>query len=264
MKSAPEVGSPFLPGPPRASASAREADSASLTPQNQIHILVVDDHPVVRKGLQSCLSIRSNLLVVGEASNGSEAIDKVNELRPDVILMDVEMPQMNGLIATETIAREFPTIKVLILSRYTDGEHVVEAIRAGARGFIPKNLSADQLIKAIEIVHRGEPFFPNRASAGEISAGAPKENSIELFEREKQVLVFLATGFSNREIGRLMNISVRTVESHRARLMKKLDIHTIAGLTRYALANHLISLSPSLTLASSAGYKHSLSPRPKT
>jgi two-component system nitrate/nitrite response regulator NarL len=262
MKFASQLSSPPSEGS-QSSGSAREADPTSLTSKHRIHILVVDDHPVVRKGLQSCLSIRSNILVVGEASTGQEAIDKVHSLRPDLILMDLEMPGMNGLTATAAIAKEFPTIKVLILSRYTDAEHLVQAIQAGARGFAPKNLSSEQLIRAIEIVHQGEPFFPNRAEAVEATTKISKA-SVELFDREKQVLVYLATGYSNREIAHLLGISIRTVESHRARLMKKVNIHTIAGLTRYALANRLISLNPSIALPTSSSHKQSLSSQSTT
>lgn len=218
------------------------------TPQECTRILLVDDHPVVRKGLVSCLANRANLLIIGEAADGREALRKVEELRPDLVLMDVEMPHMNGLEATEAICKEFPTIKVLVLSMHNNPDYIVQAIQMGARGFAPKNLPAEDLIKAIEIVQRGEPYFPGQGAL----AGRPKKENIKdasgLFEREKEVLIHLATGYGNREIAEILNISIRTVESHRARLMKKLNIHTIAGLTRYALAHGFISLGPFLTI----------------
>ncbi|HWD90872.1 MAG TPA: response regulator transcription factor [Verrucomicrobiae bacterium] len=214
-------------------------------------ILLVDDHPVLRKGLISCLSDRAGFAVVGEASDGLEAIRKVGELQPDIVLMDVEMPHLDGLAATESICKKYPGTKVLVLSMHNNPDYVVRAIQKGARGFALKSLPSEELIKAIEIVQRGEPFFSaqsvsnarNQASKAE---GAP--HSTDLFEREKEVLVHLAAGFGNKEIGEILSISVRTVESHRARLMRKLNIHTIAGLTRYALSHGYISLNPSFSM----------------
>ena len=219
-------------------------------------ILLVDDHPVLRKGLLACLSDRPNLIVVGEAADGFEAIRKVGELDPDLVLMDVEMPRMDGLAATQSICKKFPRTRVLILSMHNNPEYIVQAIQMGARGFALKSLPSEELVKAIEIVQRGEPFF----SAQAISAAdqqqkveiVTRKDTAELYEREKEVLTHLAAGFGNREIAEALNISVRTVESHRARLMKKLNIHTIAGLTRYALAHGLVALNPPLPLPAMA------------
>jgi two-component system, NarL family, nitrate/nitrite response regulator NarL len=213
-------------------------------------ILLVDDHPVVRQGLVACLSGRANLVIIGEAADGLEAIRKVGELSPDLVLMDVEMPQMNGLAATESICKKFPKTKVLVVSMHNNPEYVVQAIQMGARGFALKTSPSEELIKAIEIVQRGEPFFPGQAiaSAQQQPRKDPGAGPGGLFEREKEVLVHLAAGYSNRDIAELLHISVRTVESHRARLMKKLNIHTIAGLTRYALAQGYISLNPAFSM----------------
>jgi two-component system nitrate/nitrite response regulator NarL len=219
--------------------------------QDCTRILLVDDHPVLRKGLLACLSDRANLMVVGEAADGFEALRKVGELNPDLVLMDVEMPRMDGLVATKALCKRFPKTRVLILSMHNNPEYIVQAIQMGARGFALKSLPAEELIKAIEIVQRGEPFFSAQAvSAADhhrAETDAPK-NSSGLYEREKEVLVHLAAGFGNREIAEALSISVRTVESHRARLMKKLNIHTIAGLTRYALSQGLVSLNQPLSL----------------
>ncbi len=219
--------------------------------QDCTRILLVDDHPVLRKGLLACLSDRSNLIVVGEASDGFEALRKVGELNPDLVLMDVEMPRMDGLMATQAVCKRFPKTRVLILSMHNNPEYIVQAIQMGARGFALKSLPSEELVKAIEIVQRGEPFFAAQAISAadhhKAEAIAPGNGS-GLYEREKEVLVHLAAGFGNREIAEALSISVRTVESHRARLMKKLNIHTIAGLTRYALAHGLVSLNPPLSL----------------
>jgi two-component system nitrate/nitrite response regulator NarL len=225
--------------------------------ENCTRILLVDDHPVLRKGLFACLSDRAGLTVVGEAADGLEAVRKVGELSPDLVLMDVEMPHMNGLAATEAICEKYPKTKVLILSMHNNPEYVVQAIQMGARGFALKTLPSEELIKAIEIVQRGEPFFAGQSQSVPVGRNSTPnvdaaKNPSGLFEREKEVLVHLAAGFGNREIGELLNISVRTVESHRARLMKKLNIHTIAGLTRYALTHGYISLNPSFSMPAMA------------
>jgi two-component system, NarL family, nitrate/nitrite response regulator NarL len=214
-------------------------------------ILLVDDHPVLRKGLLACLSTRAGFVVVGEASDGLEAIRKVGELRPDLVLMDVEMPHLDGLAATDSICKKYPGTRVLVLSMHNNPDYIVRAIQKGARGFALKSLPSEELIKAIEIVQRGEPFFSAQSisnARSQVSKGDTSTNHVELFEREKEVLVHLAAGFGNREIAEILTISVRTVESHRARLMRKLNIHTIAGLTRYALAQGYISLNPSFSM----------------
>jgi two-component system, NarL family, nitrate/nitrite response regulator NarL len=231
-----------------------EAESPGVPSVNCIRILLVDDHPVVRKGLSACLSDRPNLQVIGEAADGMEAIRKVGELSPDLVLMDVEMPVMNGLTATETICKRFPKTKVLVVSMHNNPDYVVQAIQMGARGFALKTAPSEELLKAIDIVQRGEPFFPGQSMSGQrLPARNPAAGPDGLFEREKEVLVYLAMGYSNRDIGELLAISVRTVESHRARLMRKLNIHTIAGLTRYALSKGYISLNPAATFSPLAG-----------
>jgi len=231
-----------------------ESESPSMPPANCIRILLVDDHPVVRKGLGACLSDRPNLLVIGEAADGMEAIRKVGELSPDLVLMDVEMPVMSGLAATETICKRFPKTKVLVISMHNNPDYVIQAIQMGARGFALKTAPSEELLKAIDIVQRGEPFFPGQTMSGQrVPVKNPAAGPDGLFEREKEVLVYLAMGYSNRDIGELLAISVRTVESHRARLMRKLNIHTIAGLTRYALSKGYISLNPAATFSPTTG-----------
>ena len=233
------------------SASSQiDGEYSAASPANYIRILLVDDHPVVRKGLSACLSDRANLVIIGEAADGMEAVRKVAELSPDLVLMDVEMPVMNGLTATESICKRFPKTKVLVISMHNNPDYVVQAIQMGARGFALKTAPSEELLKAIDIVQRGEPFFPSQSISGRRPASKNTAAGPDgLFEREKEVLVYLAMGYSNRDIGELLAISVRTVESHRARLMRKLNIHTIAGLTRYALAKGYISLNPAATFS---------------
>ena len=231
-----------------ASTEVLDRPEGSQLEANHIRLLLVDDHPVVRKGLLACLSDRTDMVVVGEAADGLEAIRKVGELTPDLVLMDVEMPHMNGLLATKSICRQFPGTSVLVISMHDNPDYVVQAVQMGARGFALKTSSSEDLVKAIKIVQRGEPFFPGQPAPGRPSAHAPLRDPSGLFEREKEVLIHLAAGYGNREIAEILQISIRTVESHRARLMKKLNIHTIAGLTRYALAHGFIALNPAFSL----------------
>jgi two-component system nitrate/nitrite response regulator NarL len=239
----------------QARCNSKTDEIESKTSEACVRILIVDDHPVVRRGLIACLSSHANLIVVGEAADGLEAIQKTRDLLPNLVLIDVEMPKMNGLIATECICKEFPKTKVLILSVHDKQEYLVQAIQGGARGFAQKNLRPEELVKAINIVHRGEPFFHGQPSLSQsYLSKRDATNHAELFDREKEVLIHLATGFLNREIADTLKISVRTVESHRARLMKKLNIHTVAGLTRYALTQGFITLNSSLLTPSATDH----------
>ena len=211
-----------------------------------IKVLVADDHPVVRKGLQSCLARQGHLRIVGEAANGDEALRKTLELSPDVVLMDISMPVMNGLEVTEKLRKEAPKVKVLVLSVHRNKEAIFRVIQAGAHGYVSKEAPPEELVRAIESVHEGESYFPEdmaRAVLNEfVSSGGKKEPFSQLTIRERQVLVLIAQGRSNKEIADDLKIGVRTIETHRERVMRRLNIHSVAGLTKYAIANDLISL----------------------
>jgi two-component system, NarL family, nitrate/nitrite response regulator NarL len=211
-----------------------------------IKVLLADDHPVVRKGLQSLLSRQSNLKVVGEACDGDEALRKTRELKPDVVLMDISMPGMNGLAVTEVLRKELSQIKVLIISVHNNKDYIFRVIRAGAHGYVSKEAPPEEVVRAIESVYDDEPFFSEdiaRAALNEfISSGGKKAPFAELTSRERQVLVSIAEGQSNKEIATKLGIGVRTIETHRERIMRRLGIHSVAGLTKYAIANGLISL----------------------
>lgn len=216
--------------------------------KQSIRILVVDDHPVVRKGLQACLSKHARLDCVGEAADGEEAVKKSLELLPDVVLMDISMPRMNGLAATELLRQQAPMIKILVLSVHNNREYICRIIQAGAHGYVSKESSPSELLEAIESVHRGETFFtPEMAQAAVqqmVSHGGRKEPLAQLTGREREVLVLIAEGQSNKEIANHLGIGVRTIETHRERIMRRLDIHSVAGLTKFAIANGLVSLEP--------------------
>lgn len=214
--------------------------------KQRIRILVADDHPVVRKGLQSCLARQERLRIVGEAANGDEALQKCRELMPDVVLMDISMPRMNGLAVTEVLRKEAPNLKVLILSVHSNRDYIFRVIQAGAHGYVSKEAPPEELLRAIESVFSGEPFFSEeiaRAALSQfISNGGKKEPFAQLTCREREVLVLIAEGQSNKEIADRLGIGVRTIETHRERIMRRLNIHSVAGLTRYAIANGLITI----------------------
>ena len=219
-----------------------------------IKVLVADDHPVVRKGLQTFLSRQGHLRIVGEAADGDEALRKARALSPDVVLMDISMPGMNGLAVTEVLRKEAPEMKVLVLSVHTNKDYIFRVIQAGAHGYVSKEAPPEELLRAIESVAAGEPHFSEdiaRAALNEfVSSGGKKEPFAQLTSREREVLVQIAEGKSNKEIADRLGIGVRTIETHRERIMRRLNIHSVAGLTKYAIANGLISLEGERAMAS--------------
>jgi two-component system, NarL family, nitrate/nitrite response regulator NarL len=211
-----------------------------------IKVLVADDHPVVRKGLQTCLAKQKNMKIVGEAVDGDEALRKARELSPDVVLMDISMPGINGLAVTEVLRKEAPDMKVLILSVHSNKEYIFRVIQAGAHGYVSKEAPPAEVIRAIESVYEGEPHFSEDIKRDALNqfviGGGKKPPFAQLTSREREVLIHIAEGQSNKEIADGLNIGVRTIETHRERIMRRLNIHSVAGLTKYAIANGLISL----------------------
>lgn len=209
-----------------------------------IRILVVDDHPVVREGLRSILGSFSEVSIAGEASSGPEAIVSSQRLKPDVVLMDISMPQMSGIEATAILKREAPTCKVLALSMHNNRSYVSQALRAGARGYILKDTPPRELVQAISAVVDGSlPISPQAANAlvsGEFKAG----DEARLSPREVDVLRYIAEGKTNKEIGAALGVGVRTVETHRENLIRKLGRSTVAELTRYAITHGFAELGP--------------------
>jgi two-component system response regulator NreC len=182
-----------------------------------IKVLVADDHPVVRKGLQTFLSRQGHLRIVGEAADGDDALRKARALSPDVVLMDISMPGMNGLAVTEVLRKEAPEMKVLVLSVHTNKDYIFRVIQAGAHGYVSKEAPPEELLRAIESVAAGEPHFSEdiaRAALNEfVSSGGKKEPFAQLTSREREVLVQIAEGKSNKEIADRLGIGVRTIET---------------------------------------------------
>jgi two-component system nitrate/nitrite response regulator NarL len=212
----------------------------------RIRVLLVDDHPLVIDGIQARLENEGTIEVVGRGGNGQEAITLCKALQPDVVLMDISMPIMNGLEATRILSRDAPEIRVLILSMHDNREYMVQLIQAGAKGYILKDVSAAEMVKAVETVYHGGTYFSASASQTLFSHFEQSGNETTespLTQRELTVLTLLAEGHNNKEIARVLGISVRTVETHRQNIKAKLDIHTAAGLTRYAIEHALVQLS---------------------
>ncbi len=215
----------------------------------KIRVLIVDDHTLVREGIRSLLALTANIEVVGEAADGGEALKKTRELVPDVVLMDLAMPLMNGLEATRRIRREFPGTKVLALTQYDDSEYVVPIIEAGARGFITKMSAFSELAVAIQATYRGESFLsPSAATAiieqcqQKLAVQGEKDPYQRLTDREREVLKLIAEGHTTREIANMLVVSPKTVDWYKSSLMNKLDIHSKTDLIKYAIRKQIISL----------------------
>ncbi|MDA0336629.1 MAG: response regulator transcription factor [bacterium] len=214
-----------------------------------IDVLLVDDHPVVRDGISAMLSSVPHINVCGGATGGLEGVLLAQQLRPDVVVMDIGLPDINGLEATRQLSANQPEIRVVILTVYDNREYVLRAARVGARGYVVKNSPAADLLHAIESVYEGHFCFPPAHAAlvltelAELDADLTEDRSSgELSTRERQVLALIAGGLSNRDIADRLALSVRTVETHRQHVMNKLDIHSVAGLTKYSIAEGLTHL----------------------
>jgi DNA-binding NarL/FixJ family response regulator len=208
-----------------------------------IQILVADDHEVVRQGVRSLLEAHRDWRVCGEAVTGREAVAKAIQDRPDVVILDVAMPEMNGLEAARQIRRAVPTAKILVLTVYEMDQLVHEFIEAGVHGYLLKGDTGRMLVDAVKALLKGEKFFTPRlgeAADGSTLARDSTPRIKALTRREREVLQLLAEGKSNKEIGAALGVSVKTAETHRARLMAKLGVHSIAELVRYAVRNQII------------------------
>ncbi len=215
----------------------------------EIKVLIVDDHAIVRDGICSLLALAGDIEVVGEAANGMEGLEKVGELLPDVVLMDMAMPVMGGLEAIRRIRKEFAGIKILALTQYDDKEHVFPAIQAGATGFVSKTAASSELAHGIRAVSAGESYLsPSiaRLFVEDYQSVALTEANNDPYEqltdREREMLKLVVEGYKTRQIAELLNITPKTVEGHKTNLMKKLGIHSNLDLVKYALRRGIISV----------------------
>lgn len=208
----------------------------------RIRVLLADDHAVVRQGFKMILAAEPDMEIVGEAGNGREAVELVGEARPDVVVMDVAMPELNGIEATRRLATVAPHARVLALSMHKDSVYVREILRAGARGYLLKDSVAADLVAAVRAIASGEGYISPAVSNAVLddyrqNATSPIDR---LTSREREVLQMLAEGKTNKEIATVLNLSVYTVDAHRGRIMEKLNLHSINELVRFAVRNGLI------------------------
>lgn len=215
----------------------------------KIRVLVTDDHAIVRDGVCALLALTGDIEAVGEATNGREALEMVRKLAPDVVLMDIAMPLMDGLEATRRIHKEFPQAKVIVLTQYEDREYVLPVIEAGASGFISKTAASSELTSAIRSVYRGDSFLSPSIARLLVEdyremakAGKSRDVSEQLTGREREILKLLAEGHSTHEIAQMLVLSPKTVERHKTNLMAKLDIHNRLDLFKYALRKGIITV----------------------
>ena len=212
----------------------------------KIKILVVDDHAVLRDGVRALLGLHDDLEVVGEASEGKEAVVKAQELMPDVVIMDIAMPGMDGLEATRRIRKKHPKIKVLVLTQHDNKEYILSVIKAGASGYVPKRALGSELVSAIRSVKEGDSFlYPSAASAlieDYLQQTRDEDPYDQLTAREREIFKLIAEGHTSREIADMLFLSLRTVQGHRLKVMEKLDLHNRTELIKYAMRKGLVSL----------------------
>jgi DNA-binding NarL/FixJ family response regulator len=210
--------------------------------REKIHILLADDHAVVRQGFKMILAAQPDMEIVGEAGNGREALDLAGQLQPDVIVMDVAMPELNGIEATRRVADVSPRSRVLALSMHKDSVYVREILRAGARGYLLKDSIASDLLAAVRAVARGEGYLsPGVSDAVLNDYRRHVTDPIDLLtSREREVLQMIAEGKTNKEIATVLNLSVYTVDAHRGRIMEKLNVHSVTDLVRFAVRCGLV------------------------
>jgi two-component system, NarL family, response regulator NreC len=215
---------------------------------SKIKVLIADDHGIVRKGLRLQLEQRAEFQVVGEASDGRDAVKAAEELNPDVVIMDIAMPNLNGIEATTQIVKKNPRIGVIMLSMHSDETYLTRTLAAGAKGYLLKDNADVDLYRAIEVVAQGKPFFsPAIANTlledymRQLQQRGLQDSYDLLTDREKEILQLLAEGKSNKEVATILDLATATVETHRTRLMQKLDLHSSADIVLYAVRKKIIS-----------------------
>ena len=218
---------------------------------SKIKIFLVDDHQLVRDGIKALLLSDENLAILGEAASGKECFEKIVLDPPDILILDISLPDTTGIEITKQISVEYPDIKVLILSMYTNEDFIFNAVKAGARGYLPKNTSREELLTAIQTIFGGEEFFADSISKIMLKSylrnakeddSMPQRGPIPLTAREIEILKLFAEGFINKEISDQLDISIRTVETHKNHIMKKLELKSTVELIKYAIRNKIVEI----------------------
>ena len=212
---------------------------------SKIEVLLVDDHAIMRDGISALINLQDDIEIVGEASEGKEAIEKARELVPDVVIMDISMPEMDGLEATRRIKRRNPSVKVLVLTQHDNREYILSTIKSGSDGYLPKRALGSELVAAIRAIHQGHSFlYPTAAGIllEDYRRQVEKEPYDRLTEREREVFRLIADGHTSRQIADMFFISLKTIHNHRAKIMEKLNIHNKSELIKYAILKGLITI----------------------
>ena len=214
-----------------------------------ITVLIADDHAVVRDGLRSMIEVDSAIKVIGDAGDGREAVDKVAELRPDIAIVDIAMPELNGIDSTRRIVQTCPSTKVIILSMYSSTEHIVRALRAGALGYVLKESAGIEVVNAIRTVYDGHRYLSEKILDSVIDDYLSRRDSVgsdsplaRLSLREREILQLVIEGKSSIEIAEILKLSPKTIETHRSRMMKKLEVRDVVGLTKFGVQHGLIPM----------------------
>jgi len=210
-----------------------------------INVLLVDDHKIIRDGLSAILKSEKDIQIIAEAGTGREALEKVSQSAPDVVVMDLTLPDMGGVQATRRILADYPATRVLVLTMFLDDICVLESVEAGARGYLIKDCAAEELVTAIRAIHQGKPYFCTEAQEIMmrkcLTGVADNSVTSALTKRETEVLKLTAQGGNSKEIAFKLGVSIKMIEVHRSNVRKKLGIHSIAQLTTYAIKNGLIT-----------------------
>ncbi len=222
-----------------------------MNTDKNIKIVLVDDHQIVRDGIKSLLEGVYEIEILGEASNGKELFSILETIKPNIILLDISLPDMSGIEITKKLSETYPRINILILSMYTNEEFILNALKFGAKGYLPKNSTRDELIEAIFSVYQGKEYYSEEVSSIMLNSFIKKakypdeevlKKEVKLSVRETEILRMCAEGSSNQEIASSLQISIRTVESHKNHIMQKLELRTIADMIKYAIKNNIIEI----------------------
>ncbi len=218
---------------------------------SKIRIFLVDDHQLVRDGIKALLMSAENLTILGEAASGKECFEKIAIDPPDILILDISLPDTSGIEITRRVTVEYPSTRVLILSMYTNEDFIFNSVKAGARGYLPKNTSREELLTAIQTIYQGEEFFADSISRIMLRSyvrkakeddSMPQRGPVPLTTREIEILKLFAEGFINKEISDKLDISIRTVETHKNHIMKKLELKSTVELIKYAIRNKIVEI----------------------